>query len=128
LRTEVRVTNKGQEVVSLLSLRIVVRDSLDQILTESNQWAATPFAADHDWRGLLMPGSSRYFAFSCGGAYSGSSADDLTTEVEITDIRTWNGREEPSLIDSSARDDGRTDDWPFAPLPSSPGAGDSVPL
>lgn len=100
LRTEIKVANKGQEVISLLSLRIVVRDSLDQILSESNQWAATPFAADHDWRGLLMPGSNRHFAFSHSGAHSGSTLDNLTTEVEITDIRIWNGREESTLTDT----------------------------
>jgi hypothetical protein len=100
VRTEIKVTNKGQEVVSLLSLRIVIRDSLDEILVESNQWAATPFAAEQDWRGPLMPGSSRYFAFSRSGAYSSLSADGLTTEVEITDVRIWNGREEPPLLDS----------------------------
>ena len=102
VRTEIKVTNKGQEVVSLLSLRVVIRDSLDEILVESNQWAATPFAAEQDWRGPLMPGSCRYFAFSRSGAYSGLSADALTTEVEITDIRVWNGREEPPLLDSKA--------------------------
>jgi hypothetical protein len=100
LRTEIKVTNKGHEVVSLLSLRIVVRDSLGSILAESNQWAATPFAAEHDWRGPLMPGSIRHFAFSRSGVCSSLSADDLTTEVEITDIRIWNGREELPLIDS----------------------------
>ncbi len=102
LRTEIKVTNKGQDVISLLSLRIAVRDSLNQTLSESNQWAATPFAAEHDWRGPIMPGSNRYFAFSHGGAHSGRSSDNLTTEVEITDIRVWNGREEPTLIDTKA--------------------------
>jgi hypothetical protein len=90
LRTEVKVTNNGQEVVSFLSLRIVVRDSRDQILVESNQWAATPLAAEDDWRGPILPGSSRYFAFSRSVPYSGLPADGLTTKVEITDIRIWN--------------------------------------
>jgi hypothetical protein len=94
LRTEITVTNKGQEVISLLSMRIVVRDSFGSILAESNQWAATPIAAEHDWRGPLMPGASRHFAFSRGGACSGLSTDELTTEVEVTDIRIWNGRTE----------------------------------
>lgn len=94
LRTEITVTNKGQEVISLLSMRVVVRDSFGSILAESNQWAATPFAADQDWRGPLMPGASRHFAFSRGGTCSGSSADELTTEVEVTDIRIWNGQTE----------------------------------
>ncbi|MHC4539525.1 MAG: hypothetical protein ACYTEK_11270 [Planctomycetota bacterium] len=113
LRTEIEVTNKGREVVSLLSLRIVVRDSLGSILAESNQWAATPFAAEHDWRGPLMPGSSRHFAFSSSGVCSGSAVDDLTTEVEITDVRIWNGREELPPIDSKV--DPTSEDRRFRP-------------
>jgi len=40
-----------------------------------------------------MPGSSRHFA---------SSLNDLKTEVEITDIRIWNGKKDTLLIDSKA--------------------------
>jgi hypothetical protein len=90
LRTSVTVANNGPEVVSLLSLRVVVLDPQGRILTESNEWAATPFAAKHDWRGPLMPGSVRYFTCS-GGDTAASPADNLRTEVEITDVRIWNG-------------------------------------
>jgi hypothetical protein len=90
LRTSVTVANNGPEVVSLLSLRVVVLNPQGQILTESNEWAATPFAAKDDWRGPLMPGSVRYFTCS-GSDAAASSADDLKTEVEITDVRIWNG-------------------------------------
>jgi hypothetical protein len=46
VRTTVEVANNGEEVVSLLSLRVVVLTGDDEILTESNEWAATPFAAE----------------------------------------------------------------------------------
>lgn len=95
MRTSVSVVNKGAEVVSLLSLRVVVLDSQGQILAESNEWAATPFAADDDWRGPLMPGSERYFTCSERGA-TGPAAGDLKTEVEITDIRIWSGQKTTS--------------------------------
>lgn len=91
VRTSITVVNNGQEVVSLLSLRVAVLNSQGQILAESNEWAATPFAADHDWPGPLMPGSRRYFTSSGRGPLA-SSADDLKTEVEITDIRIWSGQ------------------------------------
>ena len=91
--TSVKVVNNGQEVVSLLSLRITVLNLHDEILAESNEWAATPFAAEHDWRGPLMPGSHRHFTSSGRGAFPVSSLNDLKTEVEITDIRVWNGRD-----------------------------------
>lgn len=102
MRTEVKVTNNGQEVVSLLSLRIVIFDSHDEILTESNEWAATPFAADEDWRGPIMPGSSRRFAVSHYRRSADLYLEDLTTEVEITDVRVWNSGQEAPLIENTA--------------------------
>jgi hypothetical protein len=101
IRTTVTVDNSGEGVVSLLSLRIVILNSDDEILAESNEWAATPIAADHDrWHGPLMPGSRRYFAIAESGAFSVSSLSDLRTEVEITDIRIWSGDQETSLTDT----------------------------
>jgi len=98
LRTKIEVVNNGGEVVSLLSLRIVVLNDQNEILTESNEWAATPIAADNDWRGPLMPGSRRYFATYRGGCHV-FYADQLKTEVEITDIRVWNGDRETKQIE-----------------------------
>lgn len=90
VKTTIEIVNNGKEVVSLLSLRVVVLTSLNEIITESNEWGATPIAADHDnWRGPLMPGSRRYFDTSHRGLPV-FSADELKTEVEITDIRIWN--------------------------------------
>ena len=89
VNTTIEVVNNGKEVVSLLSLRVVVLTSRNEIITESNEWAATPIAAEKDWRGPLMPGSRRYFVSSQKGLPV-FSADELKTEVEITDIRIWN--------------------------------------
>ncbi|MFC1636379.1 hypothetical protein ACFL5Z_16240 [Planctomycetota bacterium] len=101
MRTEIKVTNNGEEVVSLLSLRIVVFDSRDEILDESNEWAATPIAADDDWRGPIMPGSNRHFAISHYQRSSNLYLEDLKTEVEITDIRVWNNDQDAPLIDDT---------------------------
>jgi len=100
VRTTVNVINNGEEVVSLLALRIVILNAHDEILTESNEWAATPFAAEHDWRGPIMPGSRRHFASSHSRTLSVSSFNELKTEVEITDIRIWNGKKDTTLIES----------------------------
>ena len=89
VKTTIEIVNRGGEVVSLLSLRVVVLTSLNEIITESNEWAATPIAADDNWRGPLLPGSRRYFVTSQKGLPV-FSADELKTEVEITDIRIWN--------------------------------------
>jgi hypothetical protein len=101
IRTAVEVVNNGREIVSLLSLRVIVLNENDEILAESNEWAATPIAADDEWRGPLMPGSHRRFTSSSyGRSFPFSSASDLKTEVEITDIRTWNSGKD-SNIDSA---------------------------
>ncbi len=104
LRTRIEVVNEGDEIVSLLCLRIVVLSSNGEILAESNEWAATPIAADHNWRGPLMPGSHRYFV-SCRRALPAFFADDLRTEVEITDLRVWNRPEEGLLIEDRVLSD-----------------------
>ncbi len=90
VRTSVTVVNNGREVVSLLSLRIVVLNSAGEIVGESNEWAATPFAAEDDWRGPMLPGAHRYFSCSHNEPRA-VSTDPLKTEVEITDIRIWSG-------------------------------------
>jgi len=97
LRTAVQVVNNGREVVSLLSLRVVVLNEDNEILAESNEWAATPFAAEDEWRGPLMPGSSRRFIAYHGRRSSFYSVNNIKTEVEITDIRIWNGGKNPSI-------------------------------
>jgi hypothetical protein len=55
-----------------------------------DQYAATPAAADHDWRGPLLPGATRRFAVG-GCRLPGGAAK---AELEITDIRVWSGPRE----------------------------------
>ena len=91
VRPVVAVHNRGSEVVSLMSMRIIVLNDRDDLITEINEWAATPIAADHHWRGPLLPGASRHFA--AGSRSVGKnfrSDDDLRVEFEITDVRVWN--------------------------------------
>jgi hypothetical protein len=99
VKTTVEIVNNGKEVVSLLSLRVVVLTSQNDIITESNEWAATPIAADHEWRGPLMPGSRRYFVTSRRGLPV-FSADELKTQVEITDVRLWNSEKGTTWLES----------------------------
>jgi hypothetical protein len=102
MRTEIKVTNNGNEVVSLLSLRVIILDSHEDILDESNEWAATPIAADDDWRGPIMPNSIRRFAVSHYRRSDGLYLEDLKTEVEITDVRVWNDSRDTPLIENTA--------------------------
>jgi hypothetical protein len=92
-RTAIEITNNGSEVVSLLSLRVVLLDENGGLLTESQEWAATPFAVDHDWRGPILPGSRRRFVCSGGHLYDVGPLDNVRPEIEITELRVWNGPE-----------------------------------
>lgn len=101
VRTTLEITNNGEEVVSMLSLRIVIVDGEGRILDESNEWAATPFAADDGLRGPIMPGSKRLFVSRHSWLRDVSVLDELRGEVEITELRVWNrGEEEVSGADS----------------------------
>ena len=89
LRTGIEVVNEGNEVVSLLALRITVLDDHGQLRSEIQDWAATPFAAEETWRGPIMPGSKRYFV-CCRSLRGIDPAVNLKAEVEINELRIWN--------------------------------------
>ena len=86
----VTVHNRGDKVVSLMSMRIVVSNKHGEPIAEVNEWAATPIAADHDWRGPLLPGSERRFSVSSWHLGKHASAGNLTVGYEVTDVRVWN--------------------------------------
>jgi hypothetical protein len=88
----VEVRNVGDEVVSLMSMRIVLLGESGDPIGEMNEWVATPFAADHDWRGPLMPGSTRQFPVRRHyyGRHYGESDPAVDVSYEITEIRIWN--------------------------------------
>jgi len=88
-RTAIEIVNNGSEVVSLLSLRVIILDEHGRLISEGQEWAATPFAADCEWRGPIMPGSRRYFV-SDRRLHDVSLVDELRPEVEITELRVWN--------------------------------------
>jgi len=87
----IEIVNNGNEVVSLLALRVIVVDEHGQLLSERQEWAATPIAVEHDWRGPIMPGSRRYFVCTHDSLHGVSPMDDLKVEVEINELRLWNG-------------------------------------
>ncbi len=89
-RTAIEVVNNGKEVVSLLGLRLTTFDSQGRLLSESQEWAATPVATDGGLRGPIMPGSRRYFVSSRYCGHEAGPMEDVKTEVEITELRLWN--------------------------------------
>ena len=99
-RTSIEITNNGQEVVSLLSLRIILFDEKGQLVSESQEWAATPLATEGEWRGPIMPGSHRYFV--AHGMPGGDSVEGLHPQIEITELRVWNGDTKAPVSDARA--------------------------
>ncbi len=105
----IEVKNDGGEMVTLLSLRVVLLDADDHPVAEWNEWAATPLAIDdEDWRGPILPGSTRRLVTHPGGRLRSLPADAQHVGVEVSDIRVWRAAR-PVLAERVA------DDAPGAP-------------
>ncbi len=80
------VSNRGTEIVSFLTMRIVGFDGDSNLVFEQNAWAASPIQVDDDWRGPLLPGATRRFKVHHHSRHKIARLDH-----EITDVRTWTG-------------------------------------
>jgi hypothetical protein len=90
MRPIVEITNNGDKLVSLLSMRVVVTDDQGNPVGDQNEWAATPIAFDdNDWKGPLMPGSKRILRSTRYRLSGSERVEDYTANIEITDIRVW---------------------------------------
>ncbi len=106
-RTSIEIVNNGDEVVSMLSIRVIVVDEHEQIRSETQAWAATPIAVEDNWRGPILPGSRRYFVCRGSHLHHVGPEDDLKAEVEINELRVWRGSDQhvipnTALLQSSA--------------------------
>jgi hypothetical protein len=89
-RALIEVENKGSELVTLLSLRVVVLDEEGSPVAERNEWPATPIAVDdNDWPGPLLPGAKRRVTTGFWHPRLDPRVAGLNVEVEVTDIRVW---------------------------------------
>ncbi len=84
MQAVVTVANRGQELVSMLSVRVVVTDDRGNIVAEDVEFVATPFPLDQDLPGPLMPGSTRRVTTG-----SFKKIENPTAEYEISEIRVW---------------------------------------
>jgi hypothetical protein len=99
----VEIENLGDEIVSLLSMRIIGLDDNGDPVAECHAWAATPLQIEDDWRGPLLPGATRRFSVR---SHHGHRSVELTHE--ITDIRVWNPSS-PQQVTQTAQADFRAD-------------------
>jgi hypothetical protein len=88
----VTVKNNGDRPVTLLSLRVVVEDEDGVPVREFTTYAATPIAIEDEWRGPLLPGSTRRFT---AGTLRDSIGEWKAT-VEITELRVWGDAKQPT--------------------------------
>jgi hypothetical protein len=89
LHVSIEAANRGSELVSLLTLRVVVLNQNNEPIAERNEWVATPIATDKDGRGPLLPGSVRRMVSCPIRIDKQNASDDLRVEVEISDVRVW---------------------------------------
>ncbi len=98
----VEIKNGGDQVVSFLSMRIVLLDPEGLPVAEISEWAATPIAnGDNSWRGPIFPGSKRLFRARSHRLRDqrwlvfdpddpdGVRLNGVRGEVEITELRVW---------------------------------------
>ncbi len=83
-RAVVEITNNGDEVVSLLGIRVVGINSDGDPVVEDATLGATPLQIDDEWRGPLMPGATRRIPICFWGREGIAEVHS-----EITDIRVW---------------------------------------
>lgn len=82
MRVVATVVNEGEEVVSLLVMRVVVSDQYGNVVDEDTRVLATPFGFDDDMPGPLLPGAKRR---ATTGTFR--YVENPSIEYEISEIR-----------------------------------------
>jgi len=95
--TLIEVANNGTETVSVLALNVVLEDERGVPVYETRSYAATPVVINEDdWRGPLLPGSTRKFTQCC------RHGKGLRPIVEVAELRVWNGPSEVGVDEGAA--------------------------
>ena len=97
----VEVTNNGDQVISLMSLRLLIQHEDMVPIEELTIYAATPVAMESEWRGPLMPGSKRRFKAGHFRHLRADILDDLVISTEICELRVWDPNSASGLITPS---------------------------
>jgi hypothetical protein len=89
VRPVLTVSNTGEEIVSMLALRVAALSDQNLPLNDWTEVVATPLAIDNDWRGPLYPGNTRYVVLHSTRHVPPAMADSLVGAVEVADVRVW---------------------------------------
>lgn len=100
-RPVLTVKNNGEEIVSVLAVRIVLLDADGLPTSERGTYVATPLAIDNcnTWNGPILPGETRIISTTMS-----ADAWDVKVEIEVTEIRVWNGPSGGKLTALADRD------------------------
>ncbi len=91
-RPVLTITNQGDDVVSMLAIRVAAVNAAGNPIRDWTQVAATPLAIEGEWRGPLFPHETRHIVVSsCRGPVASASLDNAITVTEIAELRLWNG-------------------------------------
>ncbi len=88
LRPVMTIQNKGDEVVSMLAVRVAALTSEGVPMREWTEVVATPIAIDDEWRGPLMPHATRHVTMRYRSGSFGE-ADNVVASYEVSEIRVW---------------------------------------
>lgn len=104
VRPVLTITNEGDEVVSMLAVRVAALNSNGVPVGDWTQVVATPIAIEDEWRGPLFPHTTRHVVCSrYGGSRSVSAKIDVRPVAEISELRIWVPNETP-IRTASAHD------------------------
>lgn len=102
VRPVLTIRNRGEEVVSLLAVRVAALDAKGRPRLEWTEVVATPIALEDEWRGPLMPGAERHVILGWGGRGLRSGSEELKGATEISEIRVW----QPKAATTAAKESG----------------------
>jgi hypothetical protein len=89
LRPSLIVKNNGDQTLTFLAVRVAAIGESGRAVEDWTEVIATPIAIEHDWRGPLMPGNTRYVTLRGSRRLSLDQAERIRGAVEITDVRVW---------------------------------------
>ena len=90
LHPVVTISNRGDQVVSMLAVRVAALNAANVPLRDWTEVVATPIAIDDDWRGPLFPHVTRHIVFSrWGDTLLPAKLGPLTASTEISELRVW---------------------------------------
>jgi len=96
LRPVLTITNDGDEVVSMLAVRVAALNSNGVPVGDWTQVVATPIAIEGEWRGPLFPHTTRHVVCSRhSGSRRVSAKVDIRPVAEISELRVWAQEDRP---------------------------------